>query len=108
MRTMRSTYGVHANSWVSVKYSDLPTLNTTILPQLVNNYRKLNTNTILDMHPLPHVDNILADCAKSKIWSKLDMMNSFFQTRVHPDNIHLTAVTTLFGLYEWLTMPMGL
>jgi Reverse transcriptase (RNA-dependent DNA polymerase) len=27
---------------------------------------------------------------------------------MHPDDIHLTAVTTPFGLYEWLTMPMGL
>jgi hypothetical protein len=36
------------------------------------------------------------------------MTNSFFQTRVHPDDVHLTAVTTLFGLYEWLAMPMGL
>jgi Reverse transcriptase (RNA-dependent DNA polymerase) len=36
------------------------------------------------------------------------MTNSFFQTRVHPDDIHLTAVTTPFRLYEWLAMPMGL
>jgi len=36
------------------------------------------------------------------------MTNSFFQTRVHPDDIHLMAVTTPFGLYEWLAMAMGL
>jgi Reverse transcriptase (RNA-dependent DNA polymerase)/RNase H-like domain found in reverse transcriptase len=36
------------------------------------------------------------------------MTNSFFQTRVYPDDVHLTAVTTPFGLYEWLAMPMGL
>src|ERR1700691_5304689 len=36
------------------------------------------------------------------------MTNSFFQTRVHPDDVHLTAGTTLFGLYKWLAMPMGL
>jgi hypothetical protein len=45
--------------------------------------------------------------AKGKIWSKMDMTNSFFQTCVHPDDIHLTAVTTPLGLYEWLAMPMG-
>jgi Reverse transcriptase (RNA-dependent DNA polymerase) len=38
----------------------------------------------------------------------MDMMNSFFQTRVHPDDVHLTAMMTLLGLYEWLVMPMGL
>jgi hypothetical protein len=36
------------------------------------------------------------------------MTNSFFQTHVHPDDVHLTAVTTPFGLYEWLAMLMGL
>ena len=36
------------------------------------------------------------------------MTDSFFQTCVHLDDVHLTVVTTLFGLYEWLAMPMGL
>jgi Reverse transcriptase (RNA-dependent DNA polymerase) len=54
------------------------------------------------------VDNILANCGKGVIWSKMDMINSFFQMRVHPDDIHLTAVTTLQGLFEWVAMPMGL
>jgi len=36
------------------------------------------------------------------------MTNSFFQTRVHPDDVHLTAVTTPLGPYKWLAMPMGL
>lgn len=37
----------------------------------------------------------------------MDMTNSFFQTLVHPDDIHLTAVLTPFGLYKWVAMPMG-
>jgi hypothetical protein len=86
----------------------VPKADTVVLPRWVNDYRILNSNTVLDSHPLPRVEDILADCAKGKIWSKLDMTNSFFQTRVHPDDIHLTAVTTPFGLYEWLAMPMGL
>ena len=36
------------------------------------------------------------------------MMNSFFQTHVHPNDIHKTEVTTSFGLYEWTVMPQGL
>ena len=37
----------------------------------------------------------------------MDMTNSFLQTQVHPDDIHLTAVCTPWGLYEWTVMPMG-
>ena len=79
-----------------------------VLPCWVNDYCILNANTVWDAYPLPHVDDILVDCVKGKIWSKLDMTNSFFQTHIHPDDVHLTAVTTTFGLYKWLTMPMGL
>jgi hypothetical protein len=62
----------------------------------------------MDSHPLPRIDDVLADCGKGKIWSKIDMIDSFFQTRVHPNDIHLMAVTTPLRLYEWLAMPMGL
>ena len=88
------------------KYRDgIPDL--TIPPRWVNDYRELNSNTIRDNFPLPRVDDILADCARGKIFGKMDMTNSFFQTRVHPDDIHLTAVRTPWGLYEWVVMPMG-
>jgi hypothetical protein len=86
----------------------IPKADIAVLPRWVNDYRVLNANTITDSHPLPRVDDILSDCAKGKIWSAIDMTNSFFQTRVHPDDVHLTAVTTPLGLYEWLVMPMGL
>lgn len=86
----------------------IPKADVTVLPRWVNDYRQLNANTIPDSYPLPRIDDIMADAVKGKIWSILDMTNSFFQTRVHPDDVHLTAVTTPFGLYEWLAMPMGL
>ena len=59
-----------------------------------------------DSFPLPHVDDILADCRKGKIFAKMDMTNSF-QRWVHPDDIHLTTVRTPWGLYEWTIMPQG-
>ena len=85
----------------------IPKADPSALPRWVNDYRKLNDNTVPDAYPLPRVEQILADCAKGKIWAKLDMTNSFFQTRVHPDDVPLTAVQTPLGLYEWLVMPMG-
>ena len=82
--------------------------DSTVLPRWVNDYRQLNANTVTDSFPIPRIDDILADCAKGKIWATMDMTNSFFQTRMHPDDIHLTAVNTPWGLYEWLVMPMGI
>ena len=85
----------------------IPKADKSALPRWVCDYRQLNENTILDNFSLPRVDDILADCAKGKIWATIDMTDSFFQTRMHPDDIHKTAVTTPFGNYEWCVMPMG-
>src|SRR5271168_499953 len=85
----------------------VPKSDPTALPRWVNDYRQLNANTVVDSHPLPRADDILNDCAKGKFFSTIDMTNSFFQTRMHPDHVHLKAVSTPFGLYEWLVMPMG-
>src|SRR5882762_3342183 len=86
----------------------IPKANKTALPYQVNDYHALNANTVTDAHPLPCVDDILMDCAQGKIWSVMDMTNSFFQMHVCPDDVHLTAVITPLGLYEWLAMLMGL
>ena len=76
------------------------TSDPTVLPRWVNDYQLINTNTVTDLYPLPWVEDILADAGRGKIWSKMDMTNSFFHTRMHPDSIALTAITTPFGLYE--------
>jgi len=67
----------------------------TVNPWWVNGYWALNSNTVRDNFPLPCIDDILTDCEKGKIFGKMDMTNSFFQTQVHPDDIHLTAVGPL-------------
>lgn len=85
----------------------VPKADPTALPRWVNDYRVLNDNTIPDVHPLPSIQEILSDCGRGKIWGKLDMTNSFFQTRVREEHIKYTAVTTPFGLYEWTVMPQG-
>jgi hypothetical protein len=86
----------------------VPKSDLMVLPRWVNDYRQINANTITDSYPLPRVEDILADAGQGKIWSKMDMTNSFFHTRMHPDSIALTAITMPFGLYEWMVMPMGL
>ena len=85
----------------------IPKKDPKVLPRWVCDYCQLNANTIPDSFPLPRIDDILADCVRGKIWGMIDMTDSFFQTCMHLDDIHKTAVSTPFGLYEWLVMPMG-
>ena len=80
----------------------------TVLLYWVNNYWHLNHLTISDNYPLPWINDILADCAKGRIWGKINMRNSFFQTLVHSDHVKYTMTLTPFSLWEWVVMPMGM
>jgi Reverse transcriptase (RNA-dependent DNA polymerase) len=86
----------------------VPKADPTVLPCWVNDYRKLNLNTVADNHPLPLVNEILQDCASHKFYGKINMTHSFFQTRMDPDSMKYMAVNTPFRLYEWCVMLMGL
>ena len=77
-------------------------------PRWVNDYRRLNSKTIKSRYPLPLPDDILSACGGARVWGKIDMTNSFFQTLMAPGDITKTAVSTPFGLYEWTVMPQGL
>jgi len=97
---LRPSNSAHASPAFLVPKSD-----PNDLPRWVNDYQVLNTNTVLDAFPLPRVDDILADCAQAVVWTAMDMTNSFFQTLMKPEDVWKTAVTTPFGLYEWIVMP---
>ena len=86
----------------------IPKKDPTVAPRWVNDYRKLNSNTVKDRTPLPLPDEVLSHCAQARVWGKIDMTNSFFQTRMAEEDIEKTAVKTPWGLYEWVVMPMGL
>lgn len=77
----------------------IPKVDPKALPCWVCDYRQLNANTVPDNFPLP--------CVKGKIWATINMTNSFFQTRMHEDDIWKTAVSTPLGMYKWCIMPMG-
>jgi hypothetical protein len=80
----------------------------TELPRWVNDYRKLNANTVKDRTLLPLPDEVLQSCTGAEIWGKIDMTNLFFQTRMNEEDIEKTTVKTPWGLFEWVVMPMGL
>ncbi|SGZ27952.1 BQ5605_C026g10227 [Microbotryum silenes-dioicae] len=79
-----------------------------IQPHMVCDYRVLNKGMVRNCTPLPLPDEILSVCSNARFWGKIDMTNSFFQTKMAEDDIRKTAIVTPWGLYEWTVMPMGL
>lgn len=70
-------------------------------------YRRLNLQTSPDAYPLPRIEDILA-ATKGKFFSTIDLRNGYYQIPVAEADIPKTAVTTPFGLFEYMRMPFGL
>ena len=71
-------------------------------------YRALNQQTVRDRYPLPRIDELLDQLGGAAIYSRLDLASGYYQMRMHPEDIHKTAFTCRYGLFEWTVMPMGL
>lgn len=69
--------------------------------------RQRNDNTIKDLTPLPDQDQIRNLVARSQYRSHMDLLMGFEQVRIHPDDVHKTAMTTVLGTFVSNIMMMG-
>ncbi|KAF2346241.1 Reverse transcriptase domain [Trinorchestia longiramus] len=76
--------------------------------RLCGDYRRLNAITIPDRFPIPHLQDFSANLHGATIFSKIDLAHAFHQIPMDEESIQKTAVITLFGLFEYTTMPYGL
>ena len=71
-------------------------------------YRPLNVVTIKNKYPLPHIDILFDQLAKTKVFSMIDLMSGYHHIKIRPEDVPKTAFSTMYGLYEYLVMSFGL
>uniref|UniRef100_A0A1X7UUX8 Reverse transcriptase domain-containing protein n=1 Tax=Amphimedon queenslandica TaxID=400682 RepID=A0A1X7UUX8_AMPQE len=71
-------------------------------------YRALNRITVPDKYPIPTIQDFTSTLHVTCILAKLDLVRVCHQIPVATEDVHKTAVTTPFGLFEFTSMPFGL
>ncbi len=76
--------------------------------QFCGDYRPLNLQTRQDSFPMPLVDDVISQLARSAWFTALDLQSGFWQIRMAPKDMRKTTLITKSRLYDWIVMPFSL
>jgi hypothetical protein len=67
--------------------------------------KPLNESVLREVHPLPKVDETLAQLSGARVFTKLDANSGFWQIPLPPESRQLTTFITPFGRYCFNKLP---
>jgi hypothetical protein len=71
-------------------------------------YRPLNAITINNKYPLPRIDILFDQLARTQVFSKINLHYGYHQITIHAEDIPKMAFSTRYRLHEYLVMSFGL
>ena len=71
-------------------------------------YRGLNSITVPQVEPLPHIDQLLDQTRGAVLFSKLDLASAYHQIRIRESDRWKTSFRSALGQFEWNVVPFGL
>ena len=83
-------------------------LNEEQTYRLCVDFRRLNEITYPSTYQLPRIDDILHSLEGANFYSSFDLHSSFYQLKLHPDDVKYATFTCDFGEFSYTRFPMGL
>ena len=71
-------------------------------------YRDLNKASPKDDFPLPHIDMLVDNTSKFKVFSFMDGFSGYNQIKMAPEDMEKTTFITPWGTFCYRVMPFGL
>ena len=70
--------------------------------------KPLNESVLRETHPMPSVDDTLAQLSGATVFSKVDANSGFWQIPLAADSCHLTTFITPMGRFCFKKLPFGI
>lgn len=71
-------------------------------------YRGVNAKTLPLQYTLPRMEMLVRGATAGQLFTAIDFKKAYWQIAMDPESIDVTAMSTVFGTYVWLSLPFGL